>query len=78
MFEREVLYYYCDLWNIPRNQAWGYLGNGSTEALMYSGYLAKQYFKSENAKKKPVTLFTDQVHYSIPNNSDLLGINTFA
>jgi histidine decarboxylase len=35
-FEKEVMDYFSDLWNIPRNQSWGYLAGGSSEAIMFA------------------------------------------
>ena len=52
--ERSILFHFADLWNLDRANTWGYLANGSSEAVMFGGYMAKKYFKEvKNYNKKP-------------------------
>ena len=64
-YEREVIYFYSKLWNLPEEKAWGYITSCSSEAIMYGMWSAKCYFKSLNFKKKPVIIFSQSAHYVV-------------
>ncbi len=49
--EKKVLSFYAQLYKLSFEEAWGYIANGSTEAVIYALYLAR-------------TLYTDGILYS--------------
>ena len=67
LLERAILYYFADLWKLPRDKAWGYLANGSSEAIMFAAYSARKYFKEVKNynKKPPIALFQLNNHYCV-------------
>ncbi len=58
-FEREVLAFYCELYDIPEQDAWGYVTNGGTEGNMYGTYLAREIFPDG------MVYYSEDTHYSV-------------
>jgi len=72
-FEQEALDFVASLYDIKDNY-WGYVTSGGTEGNLYGMYTNREYFSSQ--KKKPVFLYSDSSHYSIPKNAHLLGLTS--
>ncbi|WP_160136286.1 histidine decarboxylase [Chryseobacterium sp. c4a] len=67
-FEREVVCFFADLLKAPENNYWGYVTNGSSEGNLYALYLAKRLYP------KGIVYFSEEAHYSIEKNIDILGL----
>ena len=70
-FEQEALDFVAHLYGI-QDDYWGYITSGGTEGNLYGMYTGRDYLVNQNLK--PVFLFSDSSHYSIPKNAHLLGI----
>lgn len=70
-FEKEALDFVAKIYGIENNY-WGYITSGGTEGNLYGIYTGREYFFVK--KKKPIFLYSDSSHYSIPKNGYLLGI----
>jgi hypothetical protein len=44
--EKEVVLFFAKLWNLSVENAWGYVTQSSSEAIMFGMWSSKQYFKS--------------------------------
>lgn len=64
--EREVIDRFADLFHAPKDDYWGYVTNGGTEGNLYGLYTARGLFPNS------VVFYSDQTHYSIPKNLNLL------
>lgn len=74
-FERAVLDYYANMWQVEEPY-WGYLtAMGSTEGNLYS-LLAARDFLQQKHQSAPVLLFSASSHYSIRKAAHLLGLRT--
>ncbi|BCL68620.1 histidine decarboxylase [Vibrio nigripulchritudo] len=67
-FEKEVMAYFADKFNIPFSESWGYVTNGGTEGNMYSCYLARELFPNG------ILYFSEDTHYSVAKIVRLLRI----
>lgn len=67
-FEKEVMEYFCDKFQIPFKKSWGYVTNGGTEGNMYGCYLARELFP------KGILYFSKETHYSVAKIVRLLRI----
>jgi histidine decarboxylase len=67
-FEREVLKFWAEQLHLPPSSAWGYITNGSTEAIMYG--IAQGRDRHEDA----VLLFSEESHYCLHKIAHLLRI----
>ena len=67
--EREVIHFFANLLKAPENNYWGYVTNGSSEGNLYALYLAKRLYPGG------VVYFSEESHYSIEKNIDILGLN---
>ncbi|MEM9142268.1 MAG: histidine decarboxylase [Bacteroidota bacterium] len=71
VFEREALDFAAQLYGIQNNY-WGYITSGGTEGNLYGMYAGRDFF--QNQGKKPIFLFSESSHYSLPKNAHLLGL----
>jgi len=65
--EREVVTFFADLYNAPKDAYWGYVTNGGTEGNMYGLYLARE------SLPDGVIYFSDNAHYSVPKTARFMG-----
>lgn len=68
-FEREVIYYFSNLFLLPIEESWGYVTNGGTEGNLFACYVARSLFPTGNL------YCSDQTHYSVVKIANLLRIN---
>ena len=64
--EKEVLYFFADLYKIPRNVFWGYTTSGGTEGNMHGLYIGRDRFPDS------VLYLSEDSHYSIYQDSPYL------
>ena len=67
-FEVEVLDWFANLYEAPKNNYWGYVTNGGTEGNMYGLYLARELYP------KGVVYYSQDTHYSVSKNIRMLGM----
>ena len=58
-FEREVISFYADILDAPKENIWGYVTNGGTEGNMYGTYLARELLP------QGMVYFSEDTHYSV-------------
>jgi len=69
--ERDVLWWFADLWGIKKDNMWGCITNGGTESSLQALYIAR-----ESAGDKPHILLTSKdSHYSIFKIAKMLRLN---
>lgn len=68
--EREVLNFYIDALNAPKDNIWGYVTSGGTEGNMYGLYLAREIYPDG------IVYFSEDTHYSVVKIIHILGINS--
>jgi histidine decarboxylase len=66
--EREVIEWFADLYNAPKDNFWGYVTNGGTEGNMYGMYLAREAFPHS------VLYFSESTHYSVRKLAHILDM----
>lgn len=71
-FEREVVSFFAELFHAPRDEYWGYITNGGTEANIYAIDLARE------AQPDGVVYYSEDAHYSIPKALRLCNIPAVA
>lgn len=69
-FEREVLSFFADLFQAPKNNWWGYVTSGGSEGNLYALYLARE------LHPKGIVYYSEATHYSIQKNVHLLGMTS--
>lgn len=69
-FEKEVMQYYADIFQIPFEESWGYVTNGGTEGNMFSCYLAREMFPNATL------YYSKETHYSVFKIAKLLRIKS--
>lgn len=67
-FEREVLAFFAELSNAPKDGWWGYVTNGGTEGNLYGMYLARE------SLPDGMVYFSQDSHYSVAKNLHFLGM----
>jgi len=67
-FEREVIHFWAQQLQLDPSSAWGYITNGSTEAIMYG--IAQGRDRHEDA----VLLFSEESHYCLHKIAHLLRL----
>ncbi|MCM0148709.1 histidine decarboxylase [Photobacterium galatheae] len=67
-FEKEVMRYFAEKFQIPFETSWGYVTNGGTEGNMYGCYLARERFPNG------ILYFSEDTHYSVAKIVKLLRI----
>jgi histidine decarboxylase len=58
-FEREVIDWFAELFDAPKDDYWGYVTNGGTEGNMYGLYLARELHPNG------LVYFSEDTHYSV-------------
>lgn len=66
--EREVIEWFADLYNAPKDNFWGYVTNGGTEGNMYGMYLAREAFPHS------ILYFSESTHYSVRKLAHILDM----
>lgn len=69
-FEREVMQYFAELFQIPFSDSWGYVTNGGTEGNLFGCYLARELFP------KARLYYSKDTHYSVAKIIKLLRIKS--
>lgn len=80
--EKEVCLYFADLLHLERDQAWGYIGSSSSEAILVGLLAARDKMKAikQNSLEylnEPLAFYSTQVHYTVPNNCHILQIKSY-
>ena len=68
-FEREVIDFYAEYFNAPKNNHWGYVTNGGSEGNLYALYLARELYPNG------MVYYSEATHYSIQKNIHLLNMD---
>jgi histidine decarboxylase len=69
-FEREVLNFFAEYFNAPKNNFWGYVTNGGSEGNLYALYLARELYPNG------MVYYSEATHYSIQKNIHLLNMES--
>ena len=70
--EKAVIDFFMDMYNLEKNDYWGYIANCSTESILYCIWKAKEYLHNHN---KPIKIICNNFsHYSIDKVSEILDI----
>lgn len=65
--EREVLKFFADVYKLPWEEAWGYIGNGGTEGNLCGMLVARERYPDG------IFYFSKDTHYSVKKNAWILG-----
>jgi glutamate/tyrosine decarboxylase-like PLP-dependent enzyme len=68
-FELGVLEYFADVWGLPHGEAWGYVTNSSTDAIIQAMFTARENFGSTG-----IVYASESCHYSVRKAATLLGL----
>lgn len=68
--EREVVAYFADFFNAPKDNHWGYVTNGGSEGNLYALYLARELYPNG------MVYYSEATHYSIQKNIHLLNMDS--
>ena len=66
--EREVLQFFAELFQAPKENHWGYVTNGGSEGNLYALYLARELYP------QGMVYYSEATHYSVQKNIHLLGM----
>lgn len=66
--EREVVDFFADLFNAPKDNRWGYVTNGGSEGNLYALYLARELYPDG------MVYYSEDTHYCIQKNISLLNM----
>ncbi|WP_417552107.1 histidine decarboxylase [Marinomonas fungiae] len=69
-FEKEVLAYFSQLFQIEFEESWGYVTNGGTEGNMFGCYLARELFPNSTL------YYSKETHYSVGKIAKLLRMQS--
>jgi histidine decarboxylase len=69
-FETEVVSFFADYFNAPKNNYWGYVTNGGSEGNLYALYLARELYPNG------MVYYSETTHYSIQKNIHLLNMDS--
>ncbi len=69
-FEKEVMEYFAQLFEIPFEESWGYVTNGGTEGNMFGCYLGREIFPNGTL------YYSKDTHYSVAKIVKLLRIKS--
>lgn len=69
-FEKEVMQYYADIFQISFEESWGYVTNGGTEGNMFGCYLAREIFPNATL------YYSKATHYSVLKIAKLLRMKS--
>lgn len=67
-FEQEVMAFFAELYNAPKDNWWGYVTNGGTEGNLYALYLARELHPDGTV------YFSQDSHYSVNKNLQFLNM----
>jgi histidine decarboxylase len=67
-FEREVLAFFAEIYDTPRDDWWGYVTSGGTEGNLYGLYLARELHPTG------MVYYSEDTHYSVSKNLRVLGM----
>lgn len=67
--EREVIKFFCDLFDAPKDNSWGYVTNGGSEGNLYALYVARELYPNG------IVYFSESTHYSAQKNIHLLNMS---
>lgn len=69
-FEREVLHFFANLFNAPKDNWWGYVTNGGSEGNLYALYVARELYP------QGMVYYSEATHYSVQKNIQLLNMDS--
>jgi histidine decarboxylase len=69
-FEREVVEFYANFFNAPKDNHWGYVTNGGSEGNLYGLYLARELYPNG------IVYYSESTHYSVQKNLHLLNMDS--
>lgn len=69
-FEKEVMEYFSNIFNIPFEESWGYVTNGGTESNMFGCYLGRELFPNGTL------YYSKDTHYSVAKIVKILRIKS--
>ena len=69
-FERQVLSFFADLYNLPSKKFWGYISSCGTEGSMYGLWLGRERYPNG------ILYYSQASHYSIPKISRILRMQS--
>jgi len=69
-FEREVVDFYANFFNAPKDNHWGYVTNGGSEGNLYGLYLARELYPNG------IVYYSEATHYSVQKNLHLLNMDS--
>lgn len=69
-FETEVVSFFAEYFNAPKNNYWGYVTNGGSEGNLYALYLARELYPNG------MVYYSETTHYSIQKNIHLLNMDS--
>ena len=67
-FEREVIQFFADITELPKDETWGYVTNGGTEGNMYGIFLARETLPNA------IVYYCEDTHYSVGKALKLLNV----
>ncbi len=67
-YEREVLEFFAKLYNLPKNNFWGYVTSGGTEGNLYGLFMAREFYP------QGILYFSEDSHYSIQKIARILNM----
>lgn len=68
--EQEVLSFFSNLFNAPKNNWWGYVTNGGSEGNLYGLYVARELYPNG------IVYYSEATHYSVQKNIQLLNLKS--
>ncbi|MCW3178703.1 acinetobactin biosynthesis histidine decarboxylase BasG [Acinetobacter baumannii] len=69
-FEKDVMAYFAEIFQIPFEESWGYVTNGGTEGNMFGCYLARELFPDSTL------YYSKDTHYSVRKIAKLLQMKS--
>jgi histidine decarboxylase len=67
-FEKEVVQFFAELFNAPKENSWGYVTNGGSEGNLYALYVARELYP------QAMVYYSEATHYSVQKNIHLLNM----
>jgi histidine decarboxylase len=69
-FEREVIHFFTELTQLPKEEVWGYVTNGGTEGNIYGVFLGREMLPDA------MVYYSEDTHYSVGKAMRLLGVRS--
>ncbi len=80
MVEQPVLQFFSEHFHLPRENYWGYVTSGGTEANIYGIHVARNVLELPGAgngkARRPIAYFSEDTHYSIKKALDMLRVDS--